>query len=92
MQQACILIAYLSVSKTVGKQLTKKQKSTRIQQLFHNSMRIILEPLIEVGKKGMEVTGGDGKVRMVHPILAHQENIILLFLAIFANIALYMQI
>jgi hypothetical protein len=69
-KQACILIAYLSVSKMVGKQLTKKQKSTRIQQLFHDSMRIVLEPLIEVGKKGMEVTGGDGKVRIVHPILA----------------------
>ncbi|KAG1834650.1 hypothetical protein F4604DRAFT_1944865 [Suillus subluteus] len=69
-QQACILIAYLSVSKMVGKQLTKKQKSTRIQQLFHDSMRIVLEPLIEAGKKGMEVTGGDGKVRILYPILA----------------------
>jgi len=54
----------------VGKQLTKKQKSMRIQQLFHDSMRIILEPLIEVGKKGMEVTGGDGKVQIMYPILA----------------------
>ncbi|KAG1732831.1 hypothetical protein EDB19DRAFT_1896695 [Suillus lakei] len=70
-QQACILIAYLSVSKMVGKQLTKEQKSTtRIQQLFHDSMHIILEPLIEAGKKGMEVTGGDGKVQIVYPILA----------------------
>ncbi|KAG0692946.1 hypothetical protein DFH29DRAFT_985620 [Suillus ampliporus] len=49
--------------KMVGKQLTKKQKSTRIQQLFHNSMRIVLEPLIEAGKKGMEVW-------IVYPILA----------------------
>ncbi|KAG1898415.1 uncharacterized protein F5891DRAFT_955444 [Suillus fuscotomentosus] len=69
-QQACILIAYLSVSKMVGKQLTKKQKSTRIQQLFYDSMHIVLDPLIEAGKKGMEVTGGDGKVRIMYPILA----------------------
>jgi hypothetical protein len=69
-QHACILVAYLSVSKMVGAELSKKQKSSRIQQLFHDSMRIVLEPLIEAGKSGVEVTGGDGKVRMVHPILA----------------------
>jgi len=34
-------------------------------------MRIVLEPLIEAGKSGVELTGGDGKVRMVHPILAY---------------------
>lgn len=54
----------------VGVELSKKQKSTRIQKLFHDSMQIVLEPLIEAGKSGVEVTGGDGKVRMVHPILA----------------------
>ena len=61
-QHACILIAYLSVSKEVGKDLTKKQKSARIQQLFHDSMRLVLQPLIQAGKDGMEVTGGDGRV------------------------------
>ncbi|OJA08036.1 hypothetical protein AZE42_12446 [Rhizopogon vesiculosus] len=69
-QQACILIAYLLVSKTVGEELTKKQKSSRIQQLFHDSMHIVLEPLKQPGKKGMEVVFGDGRVHMVHPILA----------------------
>jgi len=69
-QHACILITYLSVSKMVSVELSKKQKSTRIQQLFHDSMWIVLEPLIEAGKSGVEVTSGDGKVRMVHPILA----------------------
>lgn len=33
-------------------------------------MRVVLEPLIDAGKNGMEVVGGDGSVRMVHPILA----------------------
>ena len=69
-QQACILITYLSVSKTVGGELTKEQKSSRIQQLFHDSMHIILEPLKQPGKKGMEVVFRDGRVHMVHPILA----------------------
>jgi hypothetical protein len=63
-------VAYLSVSKTVGKELTKKQKSARIQQIFHDSLRVVLEPLKDVGKEGMEVTFGDGHVRRVHPILA----------------------
>jgi hypothetical protein len=69
-QQACILIGYLSVEKILGSKLTKKDKSSCIQRLFHDSMRTILGPLKEVGRTGMEVTGGDGKVRMVYPILA----------------------
>ena len=69
-QNACILIGYLPVSKDVGENLTQRQRSARIQQLFHDSMRLILEPLIAAGEKGMEVTGGDGKVRLVFPILA----------------------
>ncbi|KAG2097927.1 uncharacterized protein F5147DRAFT_747407 [Suillus discolor] len=69
-QHACILVAYLSVSKMFGTELSKKQKSTHIQQLFHDSMWIVLEPLIEAGKSDVKVTRGDGKVYMVHPILA----------------------
>ena len=69
-QSACILIAYLSVNKDVGEGLTHKQKSARIQQLFHDSMRLVLDPLVQAGKRGMEVTGGDGMVRLVCPVLA----------------------
>ncbi|OAX31749.1 hypothetical protein K503DRAFT_794902 [Rhizopogon vinicolor AM-OR11-026] len=69
-QQACILIGYLSIEKILGSKLTKKDKSLWVQCLFHDSMRTVLEPLKEVGMTGMEVTGGDGKVRMVYPILA----------------------
>ena len=69
-QNACVLIAYLSVSKDVGSDLTHKQRSSRIQQLFHDSMCIVLEPLIQAGNEGTEITGGDGKVRQIHPILA----------------------
>ena len=69
-QNACVLIAYLSVSKDVGRDLTQKQRSARIQQLFHDSMWVVLEPLIQAWKEGVEITGGDGKVRWVFPILA----------------------
>ena len=69
-QHACVLVAYLSVSKSMGQELTKKQKSSRIQQIFHDSMCIVLEPLMEAGKHEMEVVFEDGYVRRVYPILA----------------------
>ncbi|KAG2073090.1 hypothetical protein BDR04DRAFT_1011809 [Suillus decipiens] len=69
-QHACVLIAYLSVSKSVGKELTKKQKSARVQQILYNSMRVVLEPLKEAEKHGVEVIFGDWHVRCVYPILA----------------------
>ncbi|EMD40220.1 hypothetical protein CERSUDRAFT_40514, partial [Gelatoporia subvermispora B] len=40
------------------------------QQLFHNSMRIILQPLINAGTHGVKIASGDGTVRIVYPILA----------------------
>ncbi|EGO04401.1 hypothetical protein SERLA73DRAFT_38076, partial [Serpula lacrymans var. lacrymans S7.3] len=69
-QHTCVLIGYLSVNKLVKKGLTTKEKTARVQRLFHASVRMILEPLIEAGRKGMEVTGGDGAVRKIHAILA----------------------
>ncbi|EGO01361.1 hypothetical protein SERLA73DRAFT_151816 [Serpula lacrymans var. lacrymans S7.3] len=69
-QHACILIGYLSVNKVKGFQLTAKAKSSRVQRLFHESMRVILEPLKKAGIERMDITGGDGAVRRVHPVLA----------------------
>ena len=54
----------------MGSHLTKREKSSRVQWLFHDSMWIILEPLKEAGHKGVEMACGDGYVRRVHPILA----------------------
>ncbi|EGO02491.1 hypothetical protein SERLA73DRAFT_38069, partial [Serpula lacrymans var. lacrymans S7.3] len=53
-QHACILIGYLSVNKC----------------LFHESMMVILEPLKKAGIEGMDITGSDGAVRRVYPVLA----------------------
>ncbi|EPS97086.1 hypothetical protein FOMPIDRAFT_1129215, partial [Fomitopsis schrenkii] len=69
-EHACVLIGYLSVDKIDSTGLTERKRRALVQQLFHKSVKIILEPLIEAGKNGIEVTGGDGKVRRVHPVLA----------------------
>ncbi|EGO26571.1 hypothetical protein SERLADRAFT_407308 [Serpula lacrymans var. lacrymans S7.9] len=64
-QHACVLIGYLSVNKMVKKGLTTKEKTARVQRLFHASVRMILEPLIEAGHKGMEVTAMSGDLLKV---------------------------
>ncbi|KAA1479266.1 hypothetical protein DENSPDRAFT_789013 [Dentipellis sp. KUC8613] len=69
-QHACILIGYLSVAKIKKDGITADERKARAQALFHRSVRLILQPLIEPGKKGMKVSCGDGYIRKVHPILA----------------------
>jgi hypothetical protein len=58
------------VEKIKRTQITKQELSARNQRRFHESMRIILHSLVQAGKYGIEMTGGDGAVRKVHPILA----------------------
>ena len=69
-EHACVLIGYLSVDKIDSTGLSDHKHRALVQQLFHKSVQIILEPLIEAGKEGIDVTGGNGKVRCVHPVLA----------------------
>lgn len=69
-KKACILIGYLSVEKINRKEMTDRAYRSKIQRLFHESMRIILEPLKKAGHEGVEMTGADGAVRMVFPILS----------------------
>ena len=69
-EHACILIGYLSCDKIDSEGLSERKQRALVQQLFHSSVRTILEPLIRAGKEGIEVTSGDGTVRRVHPILA----------------------
>ncbi|KAG1781475.1 hypothetical protein EV702DRAFT_1177264 [Suillus placidus] len=47
-----------------------KEASSRAQRLFHESLRIILEPLKEAGRTGIEIIGGDDLVHLVFPIIA----------------------
>ncbi|KAF9455751.1 hypothetical protein BDZ94DRAFT_1135920, partial [Collybia nuda] len=69
-KHACVLLGYLSVDKISRSGITNQERKSRGQRLFHESMRVILQPLINAGKNGVEMVGGDGAVRKVHPILA----------------------
>lgn len=68
-RHSCILIGYLSVDKVSRKGLNDMQHRSRVQRIFHESMKIILEPLKKAGKVGVMMESSDGSVRRVHPIL-----------------------
>lgn len=69
-EHACILIGYLSVDKVDCEGISQRRQRALAQQLFHSSIRMILEPLIKAGKEGIDVTSGDGTIRRVYPFLA----------------------
>jgi len=49
--------------------MNDQEHRSHVQRLFHESMRIVLEPLIDAGINGIEMISSDGAVRRVHPIL-----------------------
>lgn len=67
---ATVLLGYLSAESILTSQMSKASKVTRLHRLFHESMKLILEPLVEAGQYGVEMVDGKGCVRKVHPILA----------------------
>lgn len=69
-EQACILLAYLPVEKVTRSGLSKNEVSSRYQRLFHAAMAELLKPLVEAGKHGVQMASGDGRLWMVHPIIA----------------------
>lgn len=69
-EHACILVGYLSCDKISSDGISERKHRALVHQLFHASVRAILEPLIKAGQEGIEVTSGDGTVRRVHPVLA----------------------
>jgi len=68
-KKACVLIAYLSVDKLDRTKMNEKEHRSRVHRVFHDSMRMVLEPLIQAGKDGVEMISSDGAVRDVFPIL-----------------------
>ncbi|KAL1749359.1 hypothetical protein FB107DRAFT_252907, partial [Schizophyllum commune] len=67
---ACVLIGYLPTEKVLDEQLTTQEARSRGARVFHESMRVLLEPLVSAGLNGVEMVGGDGEVRLVFPVLA----------------------
>ncbi|KAF9527055.1 hypothetical protein CPB83DRAFT_895492 [Crepidotus variabilis] len=66
---ACILIAYLSVEKLNCSEMTDLEHRSCVQCIFHKSMRIVLEPLKKAGKEGVLMKSATGDQRQVHPVL-----------------------
>ncbi|CAK5274931.1 unnamed protein product [Mycena citricolor] len=66
--QATVLIGYIPVTKMHC--FSQKLRGAAGQQFFHNCMRMLLEPLVEAGKNGVEMLCADGEWRLVYPILA----------------------
>ncbi|EPS99185.1 hypothetical protein FOMPIDRAFT_92655 [Fomitopsis schrenkii] len=63
------VVAHTTVDKIDSTGLTERKCCTLIQQLFHKSGKIILEPLIKAGENSIDVTGSNGKVHHFHPVL-----------------------
>ncbi|KAF8880698.1 hypothetical protein CPB84DRAFT_1817310 [Gymnopilus junonius] len=69
-KNACILIAYLSVEKLNRSKMTEFEHRSRVQCLFHEAIRIVLEPLKKAGKEGIRMRCSNGDICHVYPILA----------------------
>ncbi|EDQ99025.1 uncharacterized protein LACBIDRAFT_335428 [Laccaria bicolor S238N-H82] len=68
--QACVLITYLSVDKICRDCMSKVEQRGRIQHLFHESMRILLEPLKDAANNRVEMLCADGYVQKIFPVLS----------------------
>ncbi|QRV74378.1 C2H2 zinc finger [Ceratobasidium sp. AG-Ba] len=68
-QRANVLLGYLPVPKLDFEPDKEKRRFHR-QDLFHKCMKMMLEPLQEACKTGVEVPCADGAVRRIYPVLA----------------------
>ncbi|KAJ7689554.1 hypothetical protein B0H17DRAFT_937114, partial [Mycena rosella] len=66
--RATVLLGYIPVTKL--EIFSKKTRSSVAHQLFHDCMRVMLEPLRKAGNDGVKMDCADGFVRMMYPILS----------------------
>ncbi|KAF7318519.1 hypothetical protein HMN09_00361800 [Mycena chlorophos] len=66
--RAMILLGYIPVTKL--ETFRKENRSATLQQLFHDCVLAMLDPLIAAGEKGVEMECVDGFIRLVFVILA----------------------
>ncbi|CCA75821.1 hypothetical protein PIIN_09809 [Serendipita indica DSM 11827] len=64
---AWMLIAYIPVPAWKD---SKKIQKTLSARLFHQCMKLVLNPLVEPGKTGIEMADASGKVRICVPLVA----------------------
>jgi hypothetical protein len=67
-KHATVLIGYLPIAKLEC--FKAKDRSHQLQQLFHRCMEVILYPLAEAGRQGINMRCADSHVRHIFPIIA----------------------
>jgi Plavaka transposase len=63
-----VLIGYLPVAKLIN--FPESTRPNAVYRLYHQSMRILLQPLVDAGTEGVDMTCANGFICRIFPILA----------------------